>query len=114
MSNEIGEDNSIENFISTALTQIKSALPPDAKTDGIIIIEMSTVILKDKSGKFDIKVLNFGAEAAQNQIQKITIPIRILSGSEKMMEEAKIAKAKADIASAEHGRKMAERMSRGY
>ncbi|PKL70309.1 MAG: hypothetical protein CVV30_02830 [Methanomicrobiales archaeon HGW-Methanomicrobiales-1] len=85
----------IKDFIKSALLQIKEALPNDARIDGVINIELSTVVQKGKGGKFDINVVNFGADVSENQTQKISIPIRILTETGLTVEAALKAKAES-------------------
>ncbi|WP_048110837.1 hypothetical protein [Methanoregula formicica] len=89
--------DSIKEFIDPALVQIREAVSTNAIVGGTIVFEMSTYIQKDKSGKLDIKVLNIGQDVSSHQIQKITIPIKILTESEKAVEAVKKAKAEAAI-----------------
>ena len=91
----------IKDYNSSAITQIKDALPEDARVDGIVNVEMSTVLQKEKGGGIRIEVLNLGAKVSENQVQKITIPIRILTESGKAVEEAMKAEAEAKKATAE-------------
>lgn len=91
----------IKEYISSALKQIKDALPEDARVDGTINIEMSTVLQKEKGGGIRIEVLNLGAKVSENQIHKINIPIRILTETGKAVEEALKAEAGAKKAMAE-------------
>lgn len=98
-SKDIG--SSIKDYLSSAIEQIKDALPEDARVDGIINVEMSTVLQKEKGGGLRIEVLNLGAKVSENQIHKITIPVRILTETGKAVEEALKAEAKAKIVTAE-------------
>jgi len=98
----------LKEYISSAITQIKDALPNDARVDGIVNIEMSTVLQKDKSGGLRIEVLSFGAKVSENQTQKITIPIRILTDTGKAVEEALKMEAEARKATAKADKKSAE------
>ncbi len=91
----------IKDFISSAITQIKNALPDDARVDGIVNIEMSTVLQREKGGGIRIEVLNLGAKVSENQVQRITIPIRILTESGRAVEAAIKAEAEAKIATAD-------------
>jgi len=99
MVEEVGSP--IKEYISSTLKQIKDSLPEDARADGIVNIEISTITQKNKEGGVDIKVVNFGADVSQQQIHKITIPIRILTETGKMIEEANKAEAEAKKAVAE-------------
>lgn len=105
MGEPIDIGSPIKEFISSAIIQIKDALPEDARVDGIINIEMSTVLQNEKGGGIRIEVLNFGAKVSENQVQKITIPIRILTESGKAVESALKAKAEAEQATAENIKK---------
>lgn len=98
-STDIGSP--IKDFISSAIAQIKDALPEDARVEGIVNVEMSTVLQKEKGGGIRIEVLNLGAKVSENQVQKITIPIRILTESGKAEEDADKAEAEARKAAAE-------------
>jgi hypothetical protein len=91
----------IKEYISSALKQIKDALPDDARVDGTINIEMSTVLQKEKSGGIRIEVLNLGAKVSENQVHKINIPIRILTETGKAVEDAMKAEAEVKKAVAE-------------
>ncbi len=91
----------IKDYISSAIAQIKDALPEDARVDGIVNVEMSTVLQKEKGGGIRIEVLNLGAKVSENQVQKITIPIRILTEAGKAVEEAMKAEAEAKKVTAE-------------
>jgi len=53
---------------------------------------LSTVVQKGKGGKFDITVVNLGAEISENQTQKLSIPIRILTETGLSVEAALKAK----------------------
>lgn len=98
----------IKDYIQSALFQIKEALPDDARVDGIINIEMSTVVQKGRGGKVDISVINYGSDASEHQTQKIMIPIRLLTDAGKAVEDALKAKAESDKAGATFERRMAE------
>lgn len=91
----------IKEYIDSALKQIKDALPEDARVDGTINIEMSTVLEKEKGGGLKINVLNLGAKVSENQIHKINIPIRILTETGKAVEKAIQEEAEAKIAMAQ-------------
>ena len=95
-----GSTSPIKDYIESALAQIKDALPDDARVDGIINIEMSTVAQKGQGGKLNISVLNYGSDVSEHQTQKITIPIRILSDVGKAVEESLKAKAESEKAEA--------------
>ena len=98
----------IKDFIQSALTQIKEAIPADARIEGVIEIELSTVVQKGEDGGLDICIINFGTDVPQNQIQKITIPIQILTNSEIAQNAAIIAKAESEKVQAESEKYMAE------
>ena len=98
----------IKDFIQSALFQIKEALPSDARIDGIINIELSTVVQKGKGGKFDITVVNLGAEISENQTQKLSIPVRILTETGRSVEAALKAKAESEKCQSEAERIAAE------
>jgi hypothetical protein len=98
----------IKDFIQSALTQIKEAIPADARIDGIIKIEMSTVVQKGEDGRLEIGVIPFGADVHENQVQKITIPIQILTNSAIAQNAAIIARAESEKAQAESEKYMAE------
>ncbi len=100
----------IKEYIESALRQIKDALPEDARVDGNINIEMSTVLQKEKGGGLKINVLNLGAKVSENQIHKINIPIRILTEAGKAVEEAMKSEAEAKKATAE---KIKKKMDKG-
>ncbi len=100
----------IKDFISSAINQIKEALPEDSRVDGIINVEMSTILQKEKGGGIRIEVLNLGAKVSENQVQRITIPIRILTESGKAVEAAIKAEAEAKKATAE---KIKRKLDRG-
>lgn len=91
----------IKDYIGSAINQIKEALPEDARIDGIIKVELSTVLQKEKGGGIRIEVLDLGAKVSENQIQKITIPIKILTESSKAIDDAIKAEAEAKKATAE-------------
>jgi hypothetical protein len=108
MTNNPENGDTIKEFIDSALTQIQDATSKNAMVNGSIIFEMSTYIQKDNSGKIDIKVLNIGQDVSSHQIQKITIPVKILTESEKAVEAAKKAKAEAAIAQAQMMKRVSE------
>jgi hypothetical protein len=56
---------------------------------------MSTIVVKETSGKFDIKVLGYGKDAERNEIQKITIPVRILKESDIAQQRETLARCEA-------------------
>jgi len=97
----------IKDYIESATTQIKNSLTKDIGIAGIVNIEMSTVLQKEKGGGIKIKVLNLGTKVSENQIQKITIPLKIMTDSDKAMEEARKAEAEAKKAMAERIKKEA-------
>ena len=78
----------------------------DARVDGTINIEMSTVLQNEKGGGIRIEVLNLGAKVSENQVHKINIPIRILTETGKAVEDAMKAKAEAEKAVAEKTKRM--------
>ena len=86
----------IKDYLQTTLTEIKSGLPSDFAINGTIVLEISTVVQKDKKGGVNISILNLGANVSSNQIQKMTIPIKMLSDKEK--EIAKIAQSNKEMA----------------
>ena len=90
----------LTDYLQSVLQQIKTALPEEAIVDGIVNIEVSTIVQHDETGGLRIAVLNFGSDASENQIQKITIPIRILTDTGQAVEKALKAKAEADLAEA--------------
>jgi hypothetical protein len=90
----------LTDYLQSVLQQIKAALPEEAIVDGIVNFEVSTVVQHDGTGGLRIAVLNFGADTSENQIQKITIPIRILTDTGEAVEKALKAKAEADLAEA--------------
>jgi hypothetical protein len=85
----------IKDYIQSAIQQIKEALPEDARVDGIINIEMSTYLEHNKGGGIQISVLTLGTKISENQVHKISIPIRILTETGKAVEEALKAEAEA-------------------
>jgi len=91
----------IKDFIESALSQIKEALPSDARIDELINIELTTVVQHEKGGKFNINVVSVGAEVSENQIQKISIPIRILTETGLSVEASLKAKAELEKINAE-------------
>lgn len=99
MSEEIGAP--IKEYIQSTLKQIKDALPDDARVDGIINIEISTIMERNKGGGIQISVLTVGAKVSENQTHKITIPIRILTETGLAVEAALKAEAEAKKAMAE-------------
>ena len=102
----------IKDYISSAINQIKEALPEDAEIDGIIKVELSTVLQKEKGGGIKIEVLNLGAKVSENQIQKITIPIKISSESSKAVDDAIKAEAEAKKAVAEDLRRRIQKQTK--
>ena len=98
----------IKDYIISAITQIRDALPEDTRVDGIVTVEMSTVLQKEMGGGIRIEVLNLGAKVSENQVQKITIPIRILTETGKAVEEAMKAEAEAKKAEAEAKKQLLE------
>jgi hypothetical protein len=99
----------IKDFIASALMQIKNALPDDARVDGIIKIDLTTIIQKEKGGGIDVRVLNVGTDVTESQTQKISIPIRILTDTGLAVEAALKAKAEADILISESDKVSAEK-----
>lgn len=92
----------IKEYISSAIKQIREALPEDVRVDGIVNIEMSTILQREKGGGLRIEVLNLGLKVSEDQIHKITIPIRILTETGKAVEEAVKAEAEAKKLAAEN------------
>ena len=90
----------IKDFIQSALSQINGAIPKNARIEGVIKFEISTVVQKEKNGGIDISVINLGANISENQIQKIIIPIQILTDTAIAQNAARIAKAEAEISQA--------------
>lgn len=102
--------SAIKDFIESTLTQIKAALPDDARIDGVINIEMSTIVQKEIGGGLDIRVINLGADVSENQTQKITIPIRLLTETGLAQEAAQKAKAEAEKIQSEADKITAEKI----
>ncbi|HVN73023.1 MAG TPA: hypothetical protein VMT44_00335 [Methanoregula sp.] len=72
----------IKDFIQATLAQIGESLPEGAIVDGQIRFEMSTVVQREESGSVDVRVINLGANIAENQTQKISLAIRIPTSTE--------------------------------
>ena len=83
----------LKEFISSAINQIKDSLPNDARIEGVVNIEMSTIYEKEKGGVIRISVLQAGAKTSEQNVHKITVPVKILSDVDKAKDEADIAEA---------------------
>lgn len=92
----------IKTYIKSIISQVQDALPENARVDGTLTIEMSTVLSEEKGGALKIEVLNIGAKVAESHVHKVTIPIRILTDTGKAVEKAMKAEAEATKAAAEN------------
>jgi len=80
-------------FIQSSIKQIQDGLPEGAIIKGPIKFDMATFVQKEKNGGLDISVLNLGTDIPENQIQRVSVSIKILSDAEIIQEAAKKAKA---------------------
>ena len=101
-NNESDNGTPIKDYIESAIAQIKSSLPADARVEGTVDIEISTFLEKGKDGGFNIKVLNLGAKVSESQIHRITVPIKIVTETDLIKEEAERAVAEAKKRAATH------------
>jgi hypothetical protein len=101
MPEETENDGTLRGFVASAITQITSALPTDAKVDGSINFEVSTVEKDNGSGKLDIFIVKLGMDASQIQSQKVSFSVKIQTEYDKIIEKGLIAQSEADIAEAQ-------------
>ena len=85
--------SSIDEYISTTLSQIQKGLPSGTILDGSVRFEMATVGQKDKGGKLAISIVNVGASVSESQTQKVVFAVKYPSPAEIAEEEAKKAQA---------------------
>ena len=83
----------VTEFIQSSIKQIQDGLPQGARIKGPIKFDMATFVQKEKNGGLDISVLNFGTNVSENQTQRVSVSIKILSDAEIIHEAAKKVKA---------------------
>ena len=91
------EDTSLKEYLESSITQITKAMGEKAKVEGTITIELTTGISKGKGGGLRISVLNIGAEVSEHEVQKIVIPVKILSERDRLTEEYLLNIVKRDL-----------------
>ena len=84
---------SVTEFILTSIKQIQDGLPQGAIIEGSIKFDMATFVQREKNGGLDISVLNFGTNIPENQIQRVSVSIKILSDIEIIREATKKLRA---------------------
>lgn len=92
---KIGTGSPIQEYIRSVTQQIKDAQTEELQVGGLIEIEMSTVLEKQKSGGLRIGVLDLGAKVSENNIHKIKVPFRVVTEYYKKYLEAKMAEEEA-------------------
>jgi hypothetical protein len=83
----------VTEFIQSSIKQIQDGLPQGAIIKGPIKFDIATFVQKEKNGALDISVLNFGTNIPENQTQRVSVSIKILSDAKISQEAAKKAKS---------------------
>jgi hypothetical protein len=83
------------------MRQIKESQNEHVLVGGIVEVEVSTTTTQEKGGKFKIHIIEAGKSVSGHEVQKIKIPLRVVSETYKKIQEAKVAQAEALIAQAE-------------
>lgn len=91
------EDTSLKEYLESTITQITEAMGEKAKVEGTITIEITTGVSRGKGGGLRISVLNIGAEVSEHEVQKIVIPVKILSERDRVTEEFMLKVAERDL-----------------
>jgi hypothetical protein len=84
---------SVTEFIQSSIKQIQDGLPQGAIIEGSIKFDMATFVQREKNGGLDISVLNLGTNIPENQTQRVSVSIKILSDADIIQEATKKAKA---------------------
>lgn len=84
---------SVTEFIQSSIKQIQDGLPQGAIIEGSIKFDMATFVQREKNGGLYIGVLNLGTTIPENQTQRVSVSIKILSDADIIQEAAKKAKA---------------------
>jgi hypothetical protein len=84
---------SVTEFIQSTIKQIQDGLLQGAIIEGSIKFDMATFVQREKNGGLDISVLNLGTNIPENQTQRVSVSIKILSDADIIHEATKKAKA---------------------